>query len=85
VQVPIEQVPLAIATPPVQLCVPQLTVGYVHCVDVPSGNTGCDHLIDFPGDIIRLHERHGWHLYVYQQCRPDWQWHIRQPANHYLR
>lgn len=31
----------------------------VHCMDVPSGNTGTDHLIDFPGDIIRLHERAG--------------------------
>jgi DNA modification methylase len=31
----------------------------VHCMDVPSGNSGCDHLIDFPGDIIRLHEREG--------------------------
>lgn len=32
----------------------------VHCMDVPSGNTGNDHLLDFPGDIIRLHERLGW-------------------------
>jgi DNA modification methylase len=32
----------------------------VHCMDVPSGNTGDDHLIDFSGDIIRLHEREGW-------------------------
>lgn len=32
----------------------------VHCMDVPSGNSGTDHLIDFPGDIIRLHEREGW-------------------------
>jgi DNA modification methylase len=32
----------------------------VHCMDVPSGNCGCDHLCDFPGDIIRLHEREGW-------------------------
>lgn len=32
----------------------------VHCMDVPSGNTGNDWLIDFPGDIIRLHEREGW-------------------------
>ena len=32
----------------------------VHCMDVPSGNTGIDHLTDFPGDIIRLHEREGW-------------------------
>lgn len=31
----------------------------VHCMDVPSSNTGCDHLIDFPGDIIRQHERLG--------------------------
>ena len=32
----------------------------VHCMDVPTGNTGTDGLIDFPGDIIRLHEREGW-------------------------
>lgn len=32
----------------------------VHCMDVPSGNTGLDYLVDFPGDIIRLHERCGW-------------------------
>lgn len=32
----------------------------VHCMDVPSGNTGLDYLVDFPGDIIRLHERLGW-------------------------
>jgi DNA modification methylase len=30
----------------------------VHCMDVPSGNCGIDHLVDFPGDIIRLHEKH---------------------------
>lgn len=29
----------------------------VHCMDVPSGNSGIDHLVDFPGDIIRLHEQ----------------------------
>ena len=33
----------------------------VHCMDVPSGNSGRDHLVDFPGDIIRLHERLGFH------------------------
>lgn len=32
----------------------------VHCMDVPSGNSGCDHIRDFPGDIVRLHEREGW-------------------------
>jgi DNA modification methylase len=31
----------------------------VHCMDVPSGNSGIDHLTDFPGDIIRLHEKLG--------------------------
>lgn len=31
----------------------------VHCMDVPSGNTGTDSYIDFPGDIIRLHAAHG--------------------------
>jgi DNA modification methylase len=31
----------------------------VHCMDVPTGNTGCDALTDFPGDIIRLHQRLG--------------------------
>lgn len=30
----------------------------VHCADVPSGNSGLDHMVDFPGDIIRLHEKH---------------------------
>jgi DNA modification methylase len=30
----------------------------VHCMDVPSGNSGCDTLTDFPGDIIRLHEKY---------------------------
>lgn len=34
----------------------------VHCMDVPSGNSGTDFLIDFPGDIIRLHEKHGWNF-----------------------
>ena len=33
----------------------------VHCMDVPSGNSGGDHLKDFPGDIIRLHESIGFH------------------------
>lgn len=31
----------------------------VHCMDVPSSNTGLDYLVDFPGDIIRLHDRLG--------------------------
>jgi len=39
----------------------------VHCMDVPSGNSGVDHLRDFPGDIIRLHERIGFH-YIARYC-----------------
>ncbi len=39
----------------------------VHCMDVPTGNSGCDALTDFPGDIIRLHEREGWR-YVARYC-----------------
>lgn len=34
-------------------------ISCVHCMDVPTGNSGNDALIDFPGDIIRLHERLG--------------------------
>lgn len=32
----------------------------VHCMDIPRSNTGVDTLRDFPGDVIRLHERLGW-------------------------
>jgi hypothetical protein len=31
----------------------------VHCMDVPTGNTGTDARIDFPGDIIRLLAKEG--------------------------
>ncbi len=34
----------------------------VHCMDVPTGNSGSDAYIDFPGDIIRLHQRLGFHF-----------------------
>lgn len=32
----------------------------VHCMDIPKNGANCGGLIDFPGDIIRLHERIGW-------------------------
>ncbi len=32
----------------------------VHAAEVPRSNTGTDSLVDFPGDVIRLHEREGW-------------------------
>lgn len=41
----------------------------VHCMDVPRSNSGTDSYIDFPGDIIRLHEREGW---LYTGRRAIW-------------
>lgn len=34
----------------------------VHCMDVPRSNSGSDSYIDFPGDVIRLHEANGWYF-----------------------
>jgi DNA modification methylase len=34
-------------------------VNAVHCMDTPMGNSGGDALHDFPGDVIRLHQRCG--------------------------
>jgi len=34
----------------------------VHTALVPSGNTGTDSYTDFPGDVIRLHQKIGWHF-----------------------
>lgn len=34
-------------------------ISAVHCMDVPTGNSGGDALSDFPGDVIRLHRRLG--------------------------
>ncbi len=31
----------------------------VHCMDIPSGNSGLDNLYDFSGDVIRMHLRNG--------------------------
>ena len=39
----------------------------VHCADVPTGNTGCDHMFDLPGEIIRLHESLGFR-YAARYC-----------------
>ena len=39
----------------------------VHCSDIPSGNSGCDYQVDFPGDIIRLHKDEGFH-YIVRHC-----------------
>ena len=39
----------------------------VHCMDVPSGNSGIDNLADFPGDIIRLHKKYDFE-YIARYC-----------------
>lgn len=39
----------------------------VHCMDVPSGNSGIDTLVDFPGDIIRIHKGHKFD-YIARYC-----------------
>ena len=31
----------------------------VHCADIPTGNSGTDAFMDFPGDIIRWHKEFG--------------------------
>jgi len=42
-------------------------ISAVHCTDIPSGNTGRDHMRDFPGDIIRMHAELGF-KYVARYC-----------------
>lgn len=42
-----------------RLTMPGRTTG-VHAALVPTGNTGADAYRDFPGDVIRAHERAGW-------------------------
>lgn len=40
----------------------------VHCMDIPTSNRGVnDALVDFPGDIIRLHEKTGFR-YTGRRC-----------------
>lgn len=42
-----------------RLTLPGRTSG-VHAAVVPTGNSGSDAYIDFPGDVIRLHQKVGW-------------------------
>jgi len=34
-------------------------LSFVHCMDIPLSNAGCDAMYDLPGDIIREHEKRG--------------------------
>lgn len=42
-----------------RVTMPGRTTG-VHAAPVPTGNTGRDGLLDFPGDVIRWHQERGW-------------------------
>lgn len=42
-----------------RLTIPGRTTA-VHASVVPTGNTGSDSYIDFPGDVIRAHQSRGW-------------------------
>ena len=42
-----------------RVTIPGRTSG-VHAALVPTGNSGADSYRDFPGDVIRLHQRVGW-------------------------
>lgn len=44
-----------------RVTIPGRTTG-VHAALIPTSNTGKDGYRDFPGDVIRLHEREGWIL-----------------------
>jgi hypothetical protein len=35
----------------------------VHCMDIPKAGANIGGYTDFPGDIIRLHESHGWEFW----------------------
>lgn len=36
----------------------------VHCMDVPKQGANFGGLTDFPGDIVKAHERHGWEYWA---------------------
>lgn len=44
-----------------RLTIPGRTTG-VHTALVPTGNSGADSYTDFPGDVIRAHQKIGWDL-----------------------
>lgn len=56
----------------------------VHCTDIPSSNNGKDYLTDFPGDIIRLHERTGWHFIARHTIWKEPLWVRRRTMTHNL-
>ncbi|MBU1247800.1 MAG: site-specific DNA-methyltransferase [Proteobacteria bacterium] len=56
----------------------------VHATDIPSSNTGNDYLTDFPGEIIRLHERMGFHFIARHTIWKEPLWVRRRTMTHNL-
>jgi DNA modification methylase len=56
----------------------------VHCTDIPSSNTGHDYLIDFPGDIIKLHKDKGFHFISRHTIWKEPLWVRRRTMTHNL-
>lgn len=44
-------------------------LSYVHCMDIPLSNSGCDAMFDLPGRVIAEHERRG---FAYAGRRVIW-------------
>ena len=59
-------------------------ISAVHCTDIPSSNNGKDYLTDFPGDIIRLHEKEGWHFIARHTIWKEPLWVRRRTMTHNL-
>lgn len=56
----------------------------VHATDIPSSNTGNDYLTDFPGDIIKMHERLGFHFIARHTIWKEPLWVRRRTMTHNL-
>ena len=56
----------------------------IHCTDIPSSNTGVDHLTDFPGDIIRLHENNNFYFIARHTIWKEPLWVRRRTMTHNL-
>jgi len=56
----------------------------VHCTDIPTSNSGKDHLIDFPGDIIKLHAECGFDYIARHQIWKEPLWVRNRTMTHNL-
>lgn len=59
-------------------------ISAVHCTDIPSSNSGKDYLTDFPGDVIKLHEKRGFHFIARHTIWKEPLWVRRRTMTHNL-